>query len=156
MTAKKIALAAGLACSLAGALLVAGADVASADDQGCPYGPGMGYGMMGQGYGPGMMGYGMMGPGMMGQGYGPGMMGPGFGQGTGPGMMNREQAALTVDDVRKRLERHLAMQGNPNLKLGKVEKAKDGKITAEIVTKDGSLVDKYEVDNGTGWMRPVR
>jgi Spy/CpxP family protein refolding chaperone len=64
---------------------------------GCPgmgYGPGMmGPGMMG-GYGPGMMGPGMMGgygPGMMGPGmmggYGPGMMGPGMMGGYGPGMM---------------------------------------------------------------------
>jgi len=49
-----------------------------------PYG---GWGMLGGGYGPGMMqGYG---PGMM-QGYGPGMMqgyGPGMMQGYGPGMM---------------------------------------------------------------------
>jgi hypothetical protein len=77
-----------------------------------PSGPG--YGMMGQGYGPGMMGYcgqgdgdaqntgqacgpGMMGWGGGGQGHGPGWMmhgngggggyGQGYGQGYGPGMM---------------------------------------------------------------------
>ena len=77
---------------------VMGTSFAQADDQ-PTYGPGygMGPGMMGRGYGPGMMygdqdGYGSgygMGPGMMGgygYGMGPGMMG-GYGSGMGSGMM---------------------------------------------------------------------
>ena len=148
-------------------------------------GPGMmGPGMMGQGMmGPGMMGPGMMGPGMMGPGYGPGgsgmpMMGPGMGQGMGPGMgqgmgpgpgmgqgmgpgmgggmMQQPRQSVSVDDVRDMLERRLAWQGNPNVKLGKVEEKDADTILAEIVTQDGSLVERLEVDRRSGWMRMVR
>jgi len=63
---------------------------AQTGDAACPYAA---QGVMGYGMGPGMMGYGMMGPGMMGYGMGPGMMGyggaqGGQGYGMGPGMMN--------------------------------------------------------------------
>ena len=112
-----------------------------------------GYGMMGPGYGMGQ-GYGMgpggygMGPGygMMGRGYAtaPNMMGPGF------GAWAPIRASLTVDDVRTNFERWLAWQGNPRLKLGTVKKDGDDTIMAEIVTKDGSLVDRYRVNRSTG------
>ncbi|GAB4363849.1 MAG: hypothetical protein Kow00114_20110 [Kiloniellaceae bacterium] len=128
---------------------------------GCPMGQGYGMG------GPGMMGPGMMGQGMMGQGYGPGgsgapMMGPGMGQGMGPGMgmgggmMQQPRQTVSVDDVRDMLERRLAWQGNPNVKLGKVEEKDADTILAEIVTQDGSLVERLEVDRRSGWMRMVR
>jgi hypothetical protein len=145
----------------------------------------MGPGMMGgYGYGPGMMmGPGMMGgygygPGMMG-GYGPGMMGPGWGQHMrggwghgpmmGPGMMGgygygpcpgwergqgAKGGALTADDVRAMLEQRLEWSRNPNLKVGDVSEKGDT-ITGEIVTKDGSLVSRIQVDKNTGWMRPA-
>ena len=143
-------------------------------------GPGMmGPGMMGPGMmGPGMMGPGMMGPGMMGQGMGPGMMGPGMGQGMGPGMgqgmgpgMGQGGMApgygagpgywqnpamprdLTTADVERMLTNHLEWQGNPNVKLGKVEDKDENTIVAEIITNDGALVDRLEVDRRTGQVR---
>lgn len=137
------------------------------------YGPGygmMGGGMMGPdfGMGPGR-GYGM-GPGQ-GYGMGPGasygcMMGPGrhhgFGHGAGFGFGPCAQAAaadgeaVDVDDVTARMEHWLSMQGNDRLKLGKVEAVDDDTITAEIVTVDGSLVQKLTVDRHTGWTRPAQ
>lgn len=137
-----------------------------------PYGGGgMGYGghMMGPGMGrggygghmmgPGRMGYGghMMGPHGGGMGYG--MRGPGMGYG-GPGMMGpggRGFAALDlkVDDVKTWFTRRLAIRGNKRLKLGKVTKKDDNTFEAEIVTVDGSLVEKYAVDRRTGFMRSV-
>ena len=129
---------------------------------------GQGYGM-GHGYGYGMapdpryhMGPGMMGPGYgMGHGYhmGQGMMGPryhmGPGQGMGPGygMHQALPRDLTTDDVRHMLGHQLEWQGNPNLKLGKVEEKDEDTIVAEIVANDGSLVDRLEVDRHTGRMR---
>jgi hypothetical protein len=95
MTSRKTMIA-----SLAAALMIGAAGLATAEAHGRDEGPGM----MGPGYygmGPGMMGPGYygMGPGMMGQGYygmGPGMMGPGYGTGPGqpgwrmgPGMMGQ-------------------------------------------------------------------
>lgn len=98
-----------------------------------------------------------MGPGMMwdrrggGYGWGPGgMMGPGYGyrgwHGTGE-PVDKDQAKVL-------LERYIASTGNPNLKLGKITD-KDTYYEAEIVTKDGSLVDKLMVDKERGWIRSV-
>jgi hypothetical protein len=136
----------------------------------------MGHGMMGQGMGPGMMGpmmgpcpygQGMMGPGMpgqgmMGQGMGPGMMGRGMmmgpgmmGQGMGPGPMTALPQDLSVENVRHMLEHQLAWQGNPNLKLGKIEEKDEDTIVAEIVTQDGSVVQELQVDRHTGMMQPT-
>jgi hypothetical protein len=115
-------------------------------------GPMMGQGMMGQGM-MGMMG-GMMGPGMMGQGYpGRGQMGPGY---QGRGFMIPMARDLNVDEVRHMLEHRLAWQGNANLKLGEVEEADDDTITAEILTQDGSLVQRFEFDRHTGQMKAGR
>ncbi|WP_193367856.1 hypothetical protein [Pelagibius marinus] len=149
------------------------------------YGMG-GYGMMGPGMmGPGMMGPGMMGPGYgpeggempmmgpggqghgmgpgMGQGMGPGTgpgtgqgMAPGMGQGMGPGMIPPTARTLSADDVKTMLERRLAWQGNPHVKLGEVAEKDDDTIVAEIVTQDGSLVQRLEVDRHRGWTRTVR
>lgn len=121
------------------------------------YGPG--YGMMGYGMRPGMMGHHpMMGAGMMGPGYGygPGMgMGQGFGP-CGQAAANGAEEDIGADDVTARLERWLAIQGNDRLQLGKVVEVDDDTITAEIVTVDGSLVQKLTVDRHTGWTRPAK
>ena len=133
--------------------------------QGAHTGPNMmSPGMMG----PGMMGQGMMGqgmgPGMMGQGSGPGPMGPGMGM--GPGMMGQGMSPgimmqalpqdLTTEQVRHMFEHRLGMMGNPNLKLGDVTEADEDTITAEIVTQDGSLVQRFAVDRHTGMFRPAQ
>lgn len=117
--------------------------------QGQGMGPGMGQGMghgMGQGMGQGM------GPGM-GQGMGQGM-GPGYG--TGPGMRQPLRQDLTVGEVEHILGHRLAWHGNPNVKVGTVEAIDDDTIVAEIVTQDGSLVQRLEVDRHTGWMQPAQ
>ena len=101
------------------------------------YGPGMGYGW-GRGHGRGMMGYG---PGM--GGYNP-MWG---GQ-----VLAKE---LTVDDVKAFFEQRIAWRGNPNVMLGGVTEKDENTIVAEIVTKDGSLVHRIEVDRKTGRHNPV-
>jgi Spy/CpxP family protein refolding chaperone len=145
------------------------------DDADCPYRGGhhgrhMGrwssYGMMGRGYGMEsgtMMGKGScMGPGKMRRGYG---MGSGYGR--GPGSMGRAPAQgeiapgagrletpLKEDGARTVVENYLQSTRNPNLKLGKITEQGDA-FEAEIVTKDGSLVDKLLVEKSTGWMHPA-
>lgn len=127
----------------------------------CPYcgqhmGPYGGYGM-----GPGMMGPSMRwhGP-MMGPGYGGYMMGPGhpgYGPQYGPPQApyyQQPREPLKEGDVKGMLENYLRSTRNPNLKLGKI-KEEDTHFEAEIVTKDGSLVDKILVDKNTGWMRSM-
>jgi hypothetical protein len=135
----------------------------------CPYcgrpapgwGYGMGPGMMGPGHygmGPWMMGRGYygMGPGMMGWGYygmGPGMMGRGYGYGPPsyypPPWRHQSEKPLDMEEAKKRVENYVKSSGNPNLKLGKVEDKGDY-FEAEIDTKDGSLVNKLDIDKDTG------
>jgi hypothetical protein len=107
-------------------------------------------GMGGYGMGPGMM----MGGGMMGgrgYGMGPGMMGPGYGYGP---QYQQPQKPLEEKDAKAILENYLRGTRNPNLKLGKITE-QGNYFEAEIVTKEGSLVDKILVDRYTGWIRSV-
>jgi hypothetical protein len=122
------------------------------------YGQGQGYGMgmgpgMGQGYGQGYgMGPGMMGPGYgYGYGHGPGMMGPGYGYQYGP-QYQQPQKPLDENQAKAILENYVLSTRNPNLKLGKIED-KGSLFEGNIVTQNGSLVDKILVDKTTGWMR---
>ena len=169
---KRTFLAAAVAVAISlgtSALALAHGPGATCTNQPCGWHQGwhMGPGMMGQGMGPGYgmgqgmgPGYGMgqgMGPGYgMGQGMGP-MMGGGMrGQGMGPGMMRPLRQDLTAADVQHMMEHRLAWQGNPNVKVGTVEEKDDDTIVAEIVTQDGSLVQRLEVDRHTGWMQPAQ
>lgn len=100
----------------------------------------------GQGYGPG---YHMRG---WGGGYGPGMM-RGWRGGDGPGAQTNQALNLTTDDVKARVERWLAIRGNARLKVGDVKEKDADTITADIVTKDNSLVQRFIVDRHTGAFR---
>jgi len=86
-------------------------------------------------------------------------MSPGQGYGMGSGMMQGRPAMperdLSADDVRQTLEQQLAWRGNPRLKLGAINEVDEDTVTAEIVTLDGSVVDKLAVDRHTGMMRRV-
>jgi hypothetical protein len=124
-------------------------------------------GMMGQGghgMGPGGMApdmhHGMMGPmpGMMGQ-TGPDMLGPGM---MGPGMTGMHQGFrvvpmmhLTTDDVRQFLQRHISAHGLIHLQVGEVTETDDETITADIVTREGSLALRLEIDAYTGFVKSV-
>ena len=59
---------------------------------------------------------------------------------------------LSADQAKAMVEQQIG--GNPNLKAGKVTE-KDGAYEVDIVTKDGSLVDKIQVNKQTGWFRSV-
>jgi hypothetical protein len=119
-------------------------------------GHGMDPGMMGQGMHPGM---GQMGPGMMGQTPGMmGQMGPGM---TGPGMMGMHgfrvvpMMHLSTDDVRQFLQRHISAHGLTRLQVGEVTQTDDETITADIVTREGSLALRLEIDAYTGFVKSV-
>jgi hypothetical protein len=95
----------------------------------------------GWGMGPGMMYRGGMGPGMM----------YGYGYGYGPQYQQR-QTPLEKKDAETMVQNYLTATRNPNLKLGKITE-EGSTFAAEIVTKNGSLVDKLLIDKNTGWMR---
>lgn len=103
--------------------------------------------MMGQG----MMGRGTMDHPMMGMMHG--AMRPGMADGSF--VMLPAPPLLSVDDVTYNLERLLAARDNPHLKLGTVVEKDAETLTGEIVTTDGSLVERYEVDKRTGVARLV-
>jgi hypothetical protein len=97
-------------------------------------------GGLGWGIGPGMMGY----KGMHHHG---GSMGPSYGP---PG--TQQGQPLSKDQAKALLENYLQSTNNPNLKLGDLSEKEDF-YEADIVTKDGSLVDKIQVHKYTGWFR---
>ncbi|MBM3565833.1 MAG: hypothetical protein FJX42_06960 [Alphaproteobacteria bacterium] len=85
--------------------------------------------------------------------------GPGYGMGYGMGYgrdcpFAGEQAAvdlkLTAQKVKTLLEARLIRHGNERLKVGQVVEKDAKTIAAEIVTVDGSLVEKIEIDKATG------
>ena len=123
--------------------------------------PMMGHGMMGQGNQGQMpmMGHGMMGQGNQGQMpmMGQGMIGqmPMMG-GYGRGQMQPLRRDLTAEEVKHMMEHRVDWAGNPNLKVGKITEKDADTIVAEIVTKDGSLVRKIDVDRHTGRMQAVQ
>jgi hypothetical protein len=62
---------------------------------------------------------------------------------------------MTPERVRTFLEERLARLGNPRLKLGEIATAENGSITAEIVTVDGSLVQKLAFNRYPGLVRQI-
>ena len=116
--------------------------------------------MMGQG----MMGQGMMGQGMMGQhhkGQMPMMESDMMGQlsiagGYGCGQMQPLRRDLTIDEVKHMMQHRIDWAENTNLKLGITTEESADTIVTEIVTKDGSLVRRIEVNRHTGRMQAVQ
>jgi hypothetical protein len=101
-----------------------------------------------------------MGPGMMDpyydeRGMGYGMMGPGYGRHYDD---RHDRQYRDYGEIRSKKEagqvvqRMLHRSRNPNLKVGDVEDKGDF-FVADILTRDGSLVDKIEVDKESGRMR---
>ena len=118
----------------------------------CPYCGGDLRGRRGYPMGPGMMG-----PGYGRQGMGPGMMGPDYGRPYGYPNDRREpryREPLEKEDAQKEVEDMLRQSRNPNLKPGDVEE-KERYFVVDILTNDGSLVDKMQIDKETGMMRSI-
>jgi hypothetical protein len=112
----------------------------------------------------------------LGGGHGGGMMGAGGHHGYGGGMMDnnegmvpyssrdnhqdryggyeKRQRQMQEREAREIIENQIRSTRNPNLKVGKIEDM-GPTFNAEIVTKDGSLVDKVAVDKNSGSMRSL-
>ncbi len=114
----------------------------------------MGGGQQGGMHGQGQKGGGMMGSGMMGAMMGGGMRGQGS-AGPGHGMVVTPSKDLTTEDVRHFFEHRLEKHGNKRLKIGEVTQADDDSIIVDIVTQDGSLVQRYKVDRHDGRVQPA-
>jgi hypothetical protein len=66
----------------------------------------------------------------------------------------RYEEPLKMEEAKEQVEDMLERSRNPNLKTGEIED-KEQFFVVDVVTKDGSLVDKMEVDKRTGMMRSV-
>ena len=111
-------------------------------------------GMMMGGYSTPMMGMMRGGQMMTMPMMGPMMMGPNccaYPGSTAQGTLN-----LSAADVKAQLERWVTWNGNPRLKVGKVAEKDAGTVTAEIVTKDDSVVQSFNVDRHTGLYSPAQ
>ena len=62
---------------------------------------------------------------------------------------------MTPERVRVLLEQELVLLDNPRLKIGEISTAVDGSIIAEIVTIEGSLVQKLAFNRYPGLVRQV-
>ncbi len=110
-----------------------------------------------------MMGPGIMRYGMMGHGHGfpdecAEMMGK-YGYRRYPGFPESQKLetgkALAQEDAVSIVQNYLSQTRNPNLTIGEVEGEEDGDYLVEIVTKDGSLVDKLEVNRLSGGIHSI-
>jgi hypothetical protein len=81
--------------------------------------------------------------------YGRGMMHDDWARG-GSRMTPHREAPLEKDEVRVLIRNYAS--ANPNLKVGDIEEQEEV-FVGEVVTQDGSLVEKLVVDKQTGWMR---
>jgi hypothetical protein len=63
--------------------------------------------------------------------------------------------APQIDDVKRALGDWLTWEGNARLKLGAVSEKNPDTFQADIVTKDGSLVQRFEIDRRSGQLQPV-
>ncbi len=140
----RMLIGAGLAVALAGAMWIYQTPASA-----------QGWGMMG-GYGPGGQDAGgWTCPGFGRGGFGPGMMmGYGYGYDRQSDGQTGENLNLTTDNVKARVERMLAWRGNPRLKLGDVKEKDADTITADVVTKDNSLVQRFDFNRHNGSVRP--
>jgi len=151
------------------AAIVAAALAGPAAAQGA--GPGGGP-MMQPGQGPGgapgaMAGpRGTVSPGMMMRGQGPAWAAPDdddddaeswrWRPSAGPLMFGPVDRALTLDEVKRIVDAHLAWLRNDRLRVGTVTEKDADTATVEIVTKEGGvLVSRIEVDRSLAGMRAV-
>ncbi len=93
---------------------------------------------------PGMMG--QMGHGMMDHGMGPGMM---------HGLRVVPMMHLSPDDVRAFLQHQIAAHDLQHLNVGDVAQTDADTITADLVTENGSLALRLEVDPHTGALKRI-
>ena len=82
-----------------------------------------------------------------------GLMGPGLSM-VRPGL--RGGANLTKDQVGAYFLNHLARRGDARLRLGPVRDKDKDTIVVDIVTADGVLIYRYQVDRHTGITRRVQ
>lgn len=112
-------------------------------------------GMLDGRMGPGMMGEGAMPMGRMMHGQHGAMGAHVLGPNALYGMPQGSTTEMTPARVEVFLSQLLEQHANPRLALGKIDEADDGSIIAEIVTTDGSLVQRLSFNRHPGIFRQI-
>ena len=72
-----------------------------------------------------------------------------------PWLRARLKGPLEEPDIRRMMEAWLAQEANPRLKLGGITAKDENIFQADIVTKDNSLVQRFDIDRRTGAIQAV-
>ena len=83
------------------------------------------------------------------------MMGHMGREGGFPWLRARLKGPLEEADIRRMMEAWLAQERNPRLKLGAITVKNENIFQADIVTKDNSLVQRFDIDRRTGAIQAV-
>ena len=83
------------------------------------------------------------------------MMGHMGWEGGFPWLRARLKGPLEEADVRRMMEACLAQERNPRLKLGPIAAKGENIFQADIVTRDNSVVQRFDVDRRTGAIQAV-
>ena len=69
-------------------------------------------------------------------------------------MRDNQGKPLSRDQADLVFQRYVQMKNNSNLKLGEIVEKGD-LFEATVITKDGSLVEKVQLNRNTGWFQNV-
>ena len=72
-----------------------------------------------------------------------------------PWLRARLVGPLDEADIRRMMEAWLKQERNPRLKLGPITAKDNDTYQADIVTRDDSLVQRFDIDRRTGAMQAV-
>lgn len=103
--------------------------------------------------GPGPAAFGNTGSGSLGAG--PRAWGWMHPWGGGPFVLSQSGGAPQIADVERVMNQWIGWHGNPRLKLGPVTEKDSSAYGVDVVTKEGSLVQRLEVDRNTGRITPM-
>lgn len=74
--------------------------------------------------------------------------------GRNPDYTPKTTVPIGLNEAKAAFEDYISSTKNPNLRLDKI-KEQNGRFSAEVTTKEGSLVDRLELDRATGYIRSV-
>jgi hypothetical protein len=75
--------------------------------------------------------------------------------GAGPYVLSQSGAAPHLADVERAMHQWIALEGNPRLTLGPLIELDSSNFRADIVTRQGSLVQRFNIDRRNGRITPV-
>lgn len=72
-----------------------------------------------------------------------------------PHILSQSGGPPQIADVERAMNEWIALEGNARLKPGPITERDSNSFSADIVTKDGSLVQRFSIDRRSGQLTPV-